>query len=281
MSSSYVSALTPELRQTLRKGDLLTRERECELVVAWQQKHDESALRELVGAHTRLVGSMIRRIRSQQLSQQDLFQEGLIGLVEAANRFDPTRGFRFSTYALFWIKAKTREHVLRNWSIVRLPLDTTLMGLARGGDQVSSAPQPASTDPVERVMQRRKTGGPPPRRTPRSDLSLNAKVGADSDTDFMDTLVSEENVEERVIDRMDSQRFTDTVRAVIATLPDRERYILNERLLIDPPTRLTTIAEHFGVTRERIRQLETRGMKLLRARLETSQVGAEVGALRA
>jgi RNA polymerase sigma-32 factor len=272
MSTSYVSALTPELRQSLRKGDLLTREREYELVRDWQQNRNERALRELVSAHTRLVGSMIRRIRSQQLSQQDLFQEGLIGLVEAANRFDPERGFRFSTYALFWIKAKTREHVLRNWSIVRLPLDTTLMGLSTGPEPEGYAEKP-SEDPVERVMERRRTGGGPRRQGPRADLSLNAKVSGDSETDFMDTLISTDDVEAQVLDRLDGERLTISVKAAIATLPDRERYILTERLLRDPPMRLTTIADHFGVTRERIRQLEVRGMKMLRERLAAEAVG--------
>jgi RNA polymerase sigma-32 factor len=266
MGTSYVSSLTPELRASLRRGEMLTRERECELVVAWQQRNDRAALQELVSAHTRLVGSLIRRVRSQQLSQQDLFQEGLIGLIEAANRFDPERGFRFSTYALFWIKAKTREHVLRNWSIVRLPLDTTLVGLAAASETTDQG-QPKQKSIVESVMERQNGAVRRQRRTPRSDLSLNAKVGPDGDTDYMDTLVSEEDVEERVIDRLDGERLTDSVKVALAALPPRERHILSERLLKDPPTRLTALAEHFGVTRERVRQLEVRGMKLLRERL--------------
>jgi RNA polymerase sigma-32 factor len=278
MGTSYVSALTPELRDSLRRGEMLTREREGDLVRAWQSRGDERALRELLSSHTRLVGSLIRRIRSPQISHQDLFQEGLMGLVEAANRFDPERGFRFSTYALFWIKARTREHVLRNWSIVRLPLDTTLGGLRQSADDTASSAtttadagsaDPGSVDLVDRVMARR-AGAGPQRRAPRSDLSLNAKVSADSETDYMDTLVSDEDVEHSVIGQLDGARFSAQVREALATLPDRERHILTERLLHDPPVRLTALASHFGVTRERVRQLESRGMKLLRERLTTA-----------
>jgi len=257
---------------------LLEREHEMDLARRWQEKNDEKALHELVRSYTRLVISAATRFRNYGLPMGDLIQEGNIGLMQAANRFDPNREVRFSTYANWWIKSSMQDYVLRNWSIVRTGttaaqkslffnlrrLRARIEGAAdehglthEGREKISTLLGVPMKDVVE--MEGRMSG---------HDQSLNAVVGIDGEDEYQSFLKDDRpNPEDVVIGMKDSQTRTKWLAEALGQLSDREQQIIKERHLQYETVTLEDLGKQLGVSKERVRQLEARAMEKLKVSL--------------
>jgi RNA polymerase sigma-32 factor len=249
-----------------RKFPMLTAEEEPELVNRWRKEADQSALTLLLGSHLRLVIKMAFGYRGYGLSIADLIAEGNLGLMQAVERFDVARGFRFATYAQWWIRAAIQEHILRNWSLVRMGttaaqkklffnlrrLKGTLDAYDEGDlspavvSSIAAALGVAETDVVE--MNRRLAG---------NESSLNASVGEDGETSYQD-LLPDDSVDQETAYAQSEElcKRRALFEDAFAALTPRERQILTERKLVESPKTLAELGVIHGVSRERIRQIE-------------------------
>ena len=265
------------IRYTMQQP-LLEREHEVELATKWRDEGDDRAMHELVMAYARIVVSAAARYRYYGLSNGDLIQEGNIGLMQAAKRFDPDRGVRFSTYAAWWIRASIQDHILRNWSIVRTGTTAAHKSLffklrrlrARIGE-VDGGPlshegrqKIAETIGVSvadvTVMEQRLSG---------ADGSLNAAVSQESESEAQDFLADDRpNPEQVVIELHDGEVLSRWLNDALSELSPRERLIIMKRRLQDEGATLEQLGGVLGVSKERVRQLEHRALKKLKKSLE-------------
>lgn len=254
---------------------LLTAEREQELARRWRDRGDETALHELVSAYLRLVIATAAKYRGYGLPMGDMVQEGNVGLMQAAARFDPDRNVRFSTYASWWIRSAMQEYVLRNWSIVRAGTSATQKALffnlrwlqakiERGGQAQMS---PAAKAKVARALKvsTREVDSMAQRLAAR-DQSLNEVVGEEGSDQWQDFLPDDgPNPEEIVMGRHDFDLRLGWLESALAELSPRERQIVHERLLTDERITLEEIGARLGITKERVRQIEHKAYAKLRA----------------
>ncbi|GLS30423.1 RNA polymerase factor sigma-32 [Mesorhizobium albiziae] len=260
------------------KAPYLTREQEHELAVLWKEKGDQQALHEITTAHMRLVISMASKFRYFGLSTGDLVQEGHVGLLEAAARFEPDRDVRFSTYATWWIRASMQDYILRNWSIVRGGTSSAQKSLffnlrrLRARLAQNSEPLPAGTlyreistalgvSEADVAMMDSRLSGP--------DTSLNAPVADDSgSSDRMDFLISDDPLPDEVAeDVIDVERRSEWLYDALGVLNPRELKIIRERRLQDEGATLESLGEMLGISKERVRQIETRALEKLKSAL--------------
>ena len=265
------------IRYTMQQP-LLEREHEVELATKWRDEGDDRAMHELVMAYARIVVSAASRYRFYGLSNGDLIQEGNIGLMQAAKRFDPDRGVRFSTYAAWWIRASIQDHILRNWSIVRTGTTAAhkslffklrrlraRIGEADGGPLSHEGRQKiAETIGVTvadvTVMEQRLSG---------ADGSLNAAVSQESESEAQDFLADDRpNPEQVVIELHDGEVLSRWLNDALSELSPRERLIIMKRRLQDDGATLEQLGGVLGVSKERVRQLEHRALKKLKKSLE-------------
>ncbi|HAD73238.1 MAG TPA: RNA polymerase factor sigma-32 [Alphaproteobacteria bacterium] len=265
------------IRYTMQQP-LLEREHEVELATKWRDEGDNRAMHELVMAYARIVVSAASRYRYYGLSNGDLIQEGNIGLMQAAKRFDPDRGVRFSTYAAWWIRASIQDHILRNWSIVRTGTTAAhkslffklrrlraRIGEADGGPLSHEGRQKiAETIGVTvadvTVMEQRLSG---------ADGSLNAAVSQESESEAQDFLADDRpNPEQVVIELHDGEVLSRWLNDALSELSPRERLIIMKRRLQDDGATLEQLGGVLGVSKERVRQLEHRALKKLKKSLE-------------
>ena len=265
------------IRYTMQQP-LLEREHEVELATKWRDEGDDRAMHELVMAYARIVVSAASRYRYYGLSNGDLIQEGNIGLMQAAKRFDPDRGVRFSTYAAWWIRASIQDHILRNWSIVRTGTTAAhkslffklrrlraRIGEADGGPLSHEGRQKiAETIGVTvadvTVMEQRLSG---------ADGSLNAAVSQESESEAQDFLADDRpNPEQVVIELHDWEVLSRWLNDALSELSPRERLIIMKRRLQDDGATLEQLGGVLGVSKERVRQLEHRALKKLKKSLE-------------
>ncbi|MBT5255831.1 MAG: RNA polymerase factor sigma-32 [Alphaproteobacteria bacterium] len=265
------------IRYTMQQP-LLEREHEVELATKWRNEGDDRAMHELVMAYARIVVSAASRYRYYGLSNGDLIQEGNIGLMQAAKRFDPDRGVRFSTYAAWWIRASIQDHILRNWSIVRTGTTAAhkslffklrrlraRIGEADGGPLSHEGRQKiAETIGVTvadvTVMEQRLSG---------ADGSLNAAVSQESESEAQDFLSDDRpNPEQVVIELHDGEVLSRWLNDALSELSPRERLIIMKRRLQDDGATLEQLGGVLGVSKERVRQLEHRALKKLKKSLE-------------
>ena len=253
---------------------MLSREREVELARLWRDEHDEDALHELVNAHAKLVVAAATRLRNYGLSLADLLQEGNIGLMQAAMRFEPARGVRFSTYAGWWVRSSMQDFILRNWSIVRLGTSanqkTLFFNLRRLRAKIEDRPDGRMTDDNRRTISEHlkvplREVEAMENRFSGSDVSLNAPLGETGETDWQD-LISDTrpNPEDVVAARRDGAARSRWLAAALGQLPDRERMIIRERRLAEEGATLEQLGQRLGVSKERVRQLEHRALSRLR-----------------
>ncbi|MHA6287445.1 RNA polymerase factor sigma-32 [Maricaulis sp. CAU 1757] len=269
---------------------LLDREEEAELARLWRDERDEPALHRLTEAHMRLVVATATRFKRYGLPVADLIQEGHIGLMKAAEKFEPERGFRFSTYASWWIRSCIQDFVLRNWSIVRTGTTSAQKTLffnlrrlrAQIGDLDNSGLTPERRDHIaEELRVKRQDVDFMADRLSRSDRSLNAPVGDDEQSSMQDFLVDEAPApEEEVMARTDGERRSLWLGQAIATLSEREQLVIRERRLGEDTVTLETLGRTLGVSKERVRQIEAAALGKLKRQL-TEIVGdpAEAGLL--
>jgi RNA polymerase sigma-32 factor len=266
------------------KAELLDAETELRLAYAWRDQRDEQALHRLITAYMRLAISMASKFRRYGAPMNDLIQEASLGLMKAADKFDPDRGVRFSTYAVWWIKASIQDYVMRNWSMVRTGSTSSQKALffnmrrvqarlerearARGeeldGHQLREMIAHDIGVPLADVemMEGRLSG---------SDFSLNATQSSEDDgREWIDALEDEGQQAEHLVETShDAGRLRDWLVAAMQSLNSRERFIVTERKLRDAPRTLESLGEELGLSKERVRQLEAAAFGKMRRSLES------------
>ena len=251
---------------------MLERDYELELARRWRDKGDQKAMHEMVSSYMRLVVAMATRFRHYGLPVGDLIQEGNIGLMQAAERFEPSREVRFSTYAAWWIRSAIQDYILRNWSIVRTGTTASqkslFFNLRRLRAKIDGQQNRANMDEDGRAaiakelnvsmkdvteMEGRLSG---------NDHSLNAPIGGETGEDEWQSLLADErsNPEDIVIGMKDSQTRSQWLAEALGELSDRERRIITKRHLGHEVVTLEDLGVQLGVSKERVRQLEARAM---------------------
>jgi RNA polymerase sigma-32 factor len=275
----------------IRRFPMLEAQEEYMLAKRWRAHGDSDAAQRLVTSHLRLVAKIAVGYRGYGLPMAEVISEGNVGLMQAVKRFDPDRGFRLTTYAIWWIKASIQEFILRSWSLVRLgttanqkklffnlrKVKSKISALEDGDlkrEQVELIAQRLGVAEQEVIDMNRRFAG---------DLSLNAPVGEDGAAgQWQDWLVDEAPSQERIV--AESQEFETRHTALNDALNvltrGRERRIFEARRLADEPVTLDALAAEFGISRERVRQIETRAFdrvqKAVMSRIATAQDGAAV-----
>lgn len=268
-----------EFIRAAMQAPYLARDEEHDLAVRWREDHDQAALHRLTSAHMRLVIAMAARFRNFGLPMSDLIQEGHVGLLEAASRFEPDREVRFSTYATWWIRASMQDYILRNWSIVRGGTSSSQKALffnlrrlrARLAQSSDSRPRAEifaeiasaiGVSPTDVELMDSRLSGP--------DMSLNAPIheaegGAADRQDFLVDGVP--LPDESVGESIDTERRLTWLRSALTVLNERELRIVKERRLQDDGATLEALGESLGISKERVRQIENRALEKLRVAL--------------
>jgi RNA polymerase sigma-32 factor len=258
---------------------ILEAEEEYTLAKRWRQHHDSDAAHKLVTSHLRLVAKIAMGYRGYGLPISDVISEGTVGLMHAVKRFDPERGFRLATYAMWWIKAAIHEYILRSWSLVKMGTTASqrklFFTLRKAKSRISAvdegdmrpeqvrliAGQLGVTEQAVVDMNRRLGG----------DTSLNAPIRDDGDSgEWLDWLADESPDQESQL--AESEQLVDRQKALgqaLSVLNDRERRIFEARRLADEPVTLDDLASEFGVSRERIRQIEVRAFDKVQKAVRT------------
>ncbi len=255
---------------------ILEKEYEHNLAVAWKDQKDENALHELIEAHTRLVISMASKFRNYGLPMGDLIQEGNIGLMQAAERFDPDREVRFSTYASWWIRSAIQDYVLRNWSIVRTGTTAAQKSLffnlrrlrsqIEGREEKEGLSDRNRQEIADKLNVKTKDVRDMEQRLFGNDASLNAQIREDGDDEWQNLLSDEDmpNPEEIVTGLKDSESRSKWLNEALGELTDREQTIIEQRHLGYDSITLEELGKTLGVSKERVRQLEQRAMSKLK-----------------
>jgi len=259
--------------RTSMKQPLLAPDHEFELAHRWRSAGDTAALHELVRAYTRLVVSIAARFRHYGLPVGDLMQEGIVGLMQAAARFEPDRGVRFSTYAAWWIRSAMQDYVLRNWSIVRTGTTAAqkslFFNLRRLRARIESSGAPLTDAGRRKIASELHVELAEVEfmdmRLGAADQSLNAPVGDSSEDDWQDFLPDRRpNPEEVVTSTRDSEIRSRWLAEAMGELSSRERAIIRQRRLQEEGATLEELGRELGVSKERVRQLEHRALVKLR-----------------
>lgn len=268
-----------EYIRTSMNEPMLDKGHEFALARRWRDEDDEAALHELVRSYTRLVVSVATRFRHYGLPIGDLIQEGNIGLMQAASRFDPGRDVRFSTYATWWIRSSIQDYVLRNWSIVRTGTTAAHKSLffnyRRLRSKIEQASEREGLSDQDRkqiakslkvkvkdveTMENRLSG---------IDQSLNAQLGQDGDDEWQSLLADERpNPEEIALHVVDGEARSRWLNKALGSLSDREQTIIRQRHLGQEVVTLEALGQELGVSKERVRQLEAKAMEKLKVSIE-------------
>ena len=273
------SSLTPEgnlsrYLSEIRKFPLLEPQEEFMLAKRWREHGDSKAAHKLVTSHLRLVAKIAMGYRGYGLPIGEVISEGNVGLMQAVKKFEPDKGFRLATYAMWWIRASIQEYILRSWSLVKMgttaaqkklffnlrKAKSQISAFQDGDlhpDQVSQIATKLGVLDEEVISMNRRLSGP--------DASLNAPLRADGESEWQDWLEDETSVSQETYvaeSQERTQRMT-LMEAALTELSDRERHILTERRLKDNPTTLEELAAEYGVSRERVRQIEVRAFEKL------------------
>jgi len=278
----YAQERSNMVTRVAMKTEMLDPELELQLARAWRDDRDERSLHRLTMAYMRLAISMAMKFNRYRLHVAVLIQEAGVGLMKAAEKFDPDRGVRFSTYAVWWIRASIQDHVMRNWSLVRTGSTSAQKSLffnlrrveaeltrdaMKGEEELDShqlSQRIASEIGVSlndvRMMQGRLAGG---------DFSLNALQGGDEDgREWVDVLEDEDAVGAESVERTrDQAQIKVWLSEAIESLTDREKLIIERRKLADETETLETLGEHLGISKERVRQLEVSALGKMRTAL--------------
>ncbi len=275
------------LNKKAMTAEMLDADVELDLARKWRNNGDEKALHRLVNAYLRLAVSMASKYRRYGADMTDLTQEAGIGLMKAAEKFDPERGVRFSTYAVWWIKASIQDYVMRNWSLVRTGSTSSQKALFFNLKRVKARLSREQEDERNEVDKARLNElvaaelGVPIRdvemmeaRLSGSDFSLNAQQSDEDGREWID-LLEDDAVQSS--NKVETERDIEVLRGslndALKVLNDREKRIIVDRKLRDEPRTLESLGGELGLSKERIRQLEAQALLKLRKRIETKSVG--------
>ncbi|GJL89157.1 MAG: RNA polymerase sigma factor RpoH [Minwuia thermotolerans] len=290
---SVMPAISPEgsLSQYLdqiRKFPMLEPEEEYMLAKRWTEHDDMNAAHKMVTSHLRLVAKIAMGYRGYGLPVQELISEGNVGMMQAVKRFDPERGFRLATYAMWWIRASIQEYILRSWSLVKMgttaaqkklffnlrKLKGQLQAIEDGDlhpDMVTKIATRLQVSEKEVVDMNRRLAAP--------DHSLNAPLRIDGDEEWVDWLTDESEDQETTLgnsEELDQRRAM--LEGAMKTLNERERHILTERRLKDNPLTLEDLSQEYGVSRERVRQIEVRAFEKLQKAMKNAALQQRMNA---
>ncbi len=266
----------------IRKFPMLSVEEEYSLAVRWREAEDHQAAHKLVTSHLRLVAKIAMGYRGYGLPVGELISEGNVGMMQAVKRFDPDRGFRLATYAMWWIRASIQEYILHSWSLVKMGTTAAqkklffnlrkLKGQMQAIEEGDLHPEHVTAIskkldvPEDEVIQMN-------RRLASSDHSLNSPLRIDGEGEWIDWLEDDTPNQERELakrEELDNRRHM--LEAGLEVLNERERHILEERRLKDRPTTLEDLSQAYGVSRERIRQIEVRAFEKLQKTMKNAML---------
>lgn len=260
--------------QSIQKYPVLTASQEYELATRWTQNQDMDAAESLVASHLRLVVSVAYDFKNYGLPVSDLIASGNMGLMQALQKFDPEKGFRFSTYAMFWIKAEIYETILNNWSVVKIGTSANqkrvFFNLARAKRALGIMDNNMSDDQTHAVAEYLGVGDADVRRmatrVSARDVSLNSPMRTDDDAkDILSNMADSRPDAATIMEGAElRRRGYALLHRHLAALPDRDREILTARRLSDPAMTLEVLAQKYGISRERVRQIEERAYNKLR-----------------
>jgi RNA polymerase sigma-32 factor len=268
--------------QEIRKFPMLEPTEEYMLAKRWKEHEDSQAAHRLVTSHLRLVAKIAMGYRGYGLPLSELISEGNVGMMQAVKRFDPDRGFRLATYAMWWIRAAIQEYILHSWSLVKMGTTAAqkklffnlrkLKGQLQAMEEGDLSPEHLKKIATELdvpeadvISMNRRLASP--------DHSLNAQLRADSEGEWQDWLVDEsESQETKLGDRQELGLRRDLLEKAMTHLNDRERHILTERRLKENPTTLEDLSQQYGISRERVRQIEVRAFEKLQKAIKTAAI---------
>ncbi len=257
----------------IRTYPMLEATQERELAIRWLENGDHDAMHQMVNSHLRLVAKIAMGYRGYGLPVGELISEGNIGMMQAVNKFDPYRGFRLSTYAMWWIRAAIQEYILHSWSMVKIgttaaqkklffnlrKIKAELRAFEEGDlppDQVDLIARRLKVSHVEVTSMNR--------RLTKPDQSLNAplRLDGDGDGEWQDWLVGDEESQETILGNSEElHNRRDMLHSAMAKLNERERNIVSERRLRDKPVTLQQLSKYYGISRERVRQIEAKAFE--------------------
>ena len=278
MSSTTLPVLTPEgglsrYLQEIRKFPMLEASQEYMLAKAWKDHEDTDAAHQMVTSHLRLVAKIAMGYRGYGLPVAELISEGNVGMMQAVKRFEPEKGFRLSTYAMWWIRAAIQEYILRTWSLVKMgttaaqkklffnlrKIKGQIEAIDEGdmtAEQVKTISTKLSVSEEEVINMNRRLTAP--------DHSLNAPMRAESEGEWMDWLEDDTPNQETIFaDNEELQSRRVMLGQAMECLNEREQHILTERRLKDEPKTLEDLSQHYSISRERVRQIEVRAFEKL------------------
>ncbi|HEX4096903.1 MAG TPA: RNA polymerase sigma factor RpoH, partial [Caulobacteraceae bacterium] len=265
----------------IRKFPMLAKDEEFMLAKRWKEHQDPDAAHRMVTSHLRLVAKIAMGYRGYGLPIGEVISEGNVGLMQAVKKFEPDKGFRLATYAMWWIRASIQEYILRSWSLVKMgttaaqkklffnlrKAKSEISALDEGDlrpDQVRQIADKLGVLDSEVISMNRRLSGP--------DASLNAPLRAESENEWQDWLEDKDAVsqETHLAETEEHSLRMGLLEEAMTELSDRERHILTERRLKDDPTTLETLAAEYGVSRERVRQIEVRAFEKLQKAMKSA-----------
>jgi RNA polymerase sigma-32 factor len=278
MATTTIPALTNEgslarYLQEIRKFPLLEPEEEYMLAKRWREHEDSEAAHKLVTSHLRLVAKIAMGYRGYGLPLSELISEGNVGMMQAVKRFDPDRGFRLATYAMWWIRASIQEYILHSWSLVKMGTTAAqkklFFNLRKVKNQMQAMEEgDLSPEHVKKIAHDLSVPEADVinmnRRLASQDHSLNAPLRVEGEGEWQDWLVDEtESQEIKLAEAQELERRQNLLQRALKSLNPRERDILVERRLRDEPTTLEDLSQKYSVSRERVRQIEVRAFEKL------------------
>lgn len=284
MNAMRLASLSPEgglsrYLTEIRKFPMLEKDEEFMLAKRWLEHEDSEAAHKLVTSHLRLVAKIAMGYRGYGLPIAEVISEGNVGLMQAVKKFDPDKGFRLATYAMWWIRASIQEYILRSWSLVKMGttaaqkklffnlrrMKSQMQALEEGDlhpDQVDTIATKLGVTNNDVISMNRRLSGP--------DASLNAPMRVDGDAEWQDWL-SDDNAEDAEESLVESDEFSTRMtllQEAMGGLNEREKHIIEERRLAEEPKTLEELADVYGVSRERIRQIEVRAFEKLQTEMK-------------
>jgi len=266
----------------IRKFPLLAPEEEYMLAKRWKEHEDPEAARKLVTSHLRLVAKIAMGYRGYGLPVSEIVAEGNVGLMQAVKRFEPDKGFRLATYAMWWIRASIQEYILRSWSLVKMGTTAAqkklFFNLRKAKNKIEAIEEGDMTP--EHVATIADQLGVPERdvidmnrRLSGPDSSLNAPLKSDSESEWQDWLADDTiDQETRMAEREEMGERHELLTGALGELTEREREIIEARRLSDDPATLEELSQKYGVSRERVRQIEVRAFEKLQTQMKRALI---------